>query len=484
MWFEVDKEGLSKLLERRGKGWVVAELIQNAWDESKTTRVEVELEPIPGRPLCRLTVLDNSPTGFRDLTHAYTLFAESYKKANEKQRGRFNLGEKLVLALCQTATISSTTGTIIFDADGRHNHPRRKRDAGTLFEAVINMTRDEFEEVSREIERLIPPANIETIFNGRPIPKRVPLVSTKGSLMTEVSNEQGILKRVRRETTINIYEMREGEVGYVYEMGIPVAETGDKFHADVQQKVPLNMERDALPETFLRELRAIILNATAHLLTQEEAASTWVADALEDDSVSPEAVKKAMDLRFGEKRVIFDPSDPEANALAVTKGYVVVAGGTLSKKQWANVKAAGAMLPAGQVTPSPKPFSPEGKPLKTLDPSQYEDRHRRMEAFARWVALRVLGHDVSVIFATDPGWRFGGAYGRSAPLYINALDSRFRGEINAEDFIDFLIHEFGHEYESNHLSAKYFDALTKVGARVALAMCAEPKGLDLLVPGE
>ena len=32
-WYDVDKEGLAKLLERRGRAYVILELLQNAWDE-------------------------------------------------------------------------------------------------------------------------------------------------------------------------------------------------------------------------------------------------------------------------------------------------------------------------------------------------------------------------------------------------------------------------------------------------------------------
>lgn len=480
MWFEVSKEGLSQLLARRGKGWVVAELIQNAWDENKTTKVVVDLAPIAGRPFCQLSVVDDSPEGFKDLAHSYTLFAQSYKKTDEKKRGRFNLGEKLVLALCQSASISSTTGTIEFNEDGRHNRPRLKRDAGTRFDAVIRMTREEYEEVCKEVERLIPPSNIETVFNGNALPRRTPLVRTTASLMTEVATDDGLLKRVRRDARIDVYEPRSGETGHVYEMGIPVAETGDKYHVDIQMKVPLSMERDSLPESYLREVRAITLNATTHLLTREDAASSWVGDALEDDKVSKEAVVAAMDLRYGKNRVIYDPSDLEANALATVRGYTVVHGGNLSSKQWDNVRAAGAMRPAGQVTPSPKPFSPDGMPLRRLGESEYKPEHRGMANFARWVASKVIMREISVVFANDPQWRFGGAYGPDGTLYINAREARFRGRVDPESFIDFLIHEFGHDMEPNHLSSKYHEALTLVGARTAMALRASPESLGLL----
>jgi hypothetical protein len=37
-WFDVDKQGLAKLLERRGKAFAIMELIQNAWDTNAKKR--------------------------------------------------------------------------------------------------------------------------------------------------------------------------------------------------------------------------------------------------------------------------------------------------------------------------------------------------------------------------------------------------------------------------------------------------------------
>lgn len=108
-WFSVDKEGLAAILERRGKAWAVLELIQNALDTASPT-VDVTLTPVPGTPQVMLTVTDEDPDGFKDLTHAYTLFAPSTKAGDAEKRGRFNFGCKMVLALCLEATITSTTG--------------------------------------------------------------------------------------------------------------------------------------------------------------------------------------------------------------------------------------------------------------------------------------------------------------------------------------------------------------------------------------
>ena len=116
-WFDVDRAGLGKQAEQHSKGRLVGELIQNALDEAGVTKIAVSLALVPGRPLADLTVEDDAPEGFRDLSHAYTLYADSYKRRNPEQRGQFNLGEKMALAVCASASISTTKGTVVFDPE-------------------------------------------------------------------------------------------------------------------------------------------------------------------------------------------------------------------------------------------------------------------------------------------------------------------------------------------------------------------------------
>jgi hypothetical protein len=79
-WFDVDRAGLGGQAEEHGKGRLIGELVQNALDEEGVTQIAVILALAPGRPLVDLTVEDDSPEGFKDLSHAYTLFAESYNR--------------------------------------------------------------------------------------------------------------------------------------------------------------------------------------------------------------------------------------------------------------------------------------------------------------------------------------------------------------------------------------------------------------------
>src|SRR5260370_14973526 len=144
-WFDVSKAGLGKQAEEHGKGRLIGELLQNALDEQGVTQIAVTLALVPGRALADLTVEDDSPEGFRDLAHAYTLFAESYKRGNPEQRGQYNFGEKLVLAVCEQASISTTKGSVVFASDeGRIEHPRQKRERRSGFQCRLRFTRAQF----------------------------------------------------------------------------------------------------------------------------------------------------------------------------------------------------------------------------------------------------------------------------------------------------------------------------------------------------
>lgn len=468
-WFTVDKQGLAKLLEKRGKAFAVFELIQNAWD-TNAKNVRVTLEPLPGKALATLYVEDDDPEGFTDLAHSFTLFAESGKKSDPTKRGRFNLGEKLVLALCENAEIISTKGSVYFNREGRTTS-RKKLQQGSAFLGTIRMTREELAEVHREVTRLIPPRGLRMWFNGIAILSRDAIRTFEVTLPTMTSDEEGNLRRTARKTSVSLHAVQEGETATLYEMGIPVVELsgGEKWHVNVHQKVPLNFDRDNVTPAYLRELRTYVLNETFDLLKgAEDAAAAWVRDASSDERVQAEAVEKVVTERFGPKRVIYDPSDREGSKLAVAHGYTVIPPGALSAAEWKNVKASGAALPAGKVTPSPKPYSPDGEPLKLIPKDQWSKDMWRKASFAVRLGQQVLGVTIEVRIANDPGWGFRATYGKSV-LTLNAGDlgvEWFSLAAHDQDVLQLLIHEFGHHYAPDHLSSEYHEALCRLGAQV------------------
>lgn len=294
-WFEVDKHGLARILERKGKEFVLFELVQNAWDECGVTKVSATLQ-YRGRSRALLVVEDDAPEGFRDLSHAFTLFAESAKKSNPQQRGRFNFGEKLVLAISDEVTIRTTKGGIRFDAEGRHTL-RTRQTVGSRIECLLRMTEEECRAVEHQVRKLICPASIVTVFNGTTLEPRREAEQFTTTLPTEVASADGFLRRVNRETSVRLFTVLPGETAMLYEMGIPVVETGDKWHYDIGQKVPLTIDRENVPPGFLRQVRVAVFNqmrqhrvyiyqrghhfgASGRLLKQwHRVAATWVGRA-------------------------------------------------------------------------------------------------------------------------------------------------------------------------------------------------------------
>jgi len=474
-WFEVDKEGLAKLLRRKGLAFVLYELVQNAWD-TKATNVQVKLEPIPGRPLTRLRVEDDDPDGFKFLNHGYVLYAESVKKADPTKRGRFNIGEKLVLAACETAKLASTTGTVYFERTGGklcRRETREKLAAGSIFEAEIKMTRAELDEVLAAAKLLIPP--VTTILNGERMLSRDPVRVFEGTLPTEVADEEGFLRRTARKTEIKIYTQHEG-ASYIYEMGIPVVDIDLPWSVDIGQKIPLNADRDNVTPAYRKALGVLVLNEMHQELKPEDARRPIIQEALESADVDVAAVNTVITHQYGDKRTVLDPSDPEANNKAFAHGYNVIPGGAFSKEQWANIKRAEAALPSGRHFPSPKLYG-DGPSVKIIDEDKWSDGMRGVADFYREMGTKLMGRSVTIVFEGSIMQPYAANYG-GGELRFNTykLGKRwFDLSINFQAIADLMIHEFGHEYSSNHLDTDYYKALTRLGAKLTKLALSEPE---------
>jgi len=469
-WFDVDKKGLQKLLADRGIEFAIFELIQNAWDEAGVSRVDVTLKPEQdGILAAELTVSDDAPNGFADLRHAYTLFAESAKKGNPKQRGRFNIGEKLVLSQCIHASIKTTKGTVHFGAEGkRYEHNDRCTQAGSIFNALIRLSKKDRASIEREVQKLISPANITTTFNGEELKRMTPRFKIEATLPTVLGDEHGDLRHSRRKTTINCYDVIDGEKPLIYEMGIPVVEHDCAFHCDIQQKVELTLDRQNVSERFLRALRLEVFNATHDKLTTEDMNHEWVQTAMEHPDVTREAVTDYATKRFGENRVSFDMSDREANNAAFADDFNVVRGGSASAAVWENLRRCEAIKPAGQVFPTnPDTFI-------MSEPVTPTDAMLRVAEHAKKFARITLGINISVRFCKQASIEAASYGSKTMSFNVRNLGGEkwFNLDKNRVAIEDLIIHELGHELEANHLSKGYNDALTHIAA-VALQATRE-----------
>lgn len=473
--FEVDKRGLAQIVRKRGIHRAIEELLSNAMDE-KVSRIVITLEPTGNHMEYRLAVEDDSPEGFRDLTHAYTLFAPSYKKDDPSKRGRFNFGEKWVIAICKEAKIVTTKGTVIFEGNERRTG-REKREAGTVFEGLITATKEEYDKACLRIRSIIPSDGVTIIFNGDELYHRQPLATFEATLPTVTTNADGELIRTERKTEVRVYEVQEGEEATVYELGIPVVKTGDVYHVDVRQKVPVNLNRDNVPPRFLKVVRTEVLDHTFHLLTKEQCNNKAVTEALED--AKPEAVAVVMTQKFGEKRAIYDPSDPEANNRLMAEGYTIIPSNTFDRDVWCNVKKTGAAVASGWIRPTPKPYSEGGRDVKLLDPKKKTAGMVRMEKYIRLLAAEVCGvTSLSITWVNDMGAQFSMCCGKTGlDINVARLGYQWFEQAPATSWKvdDLLLDEFGHFREENHLSDGYYRALREFGAKIGVLKLTRPE---------
>ena len=484
-WFAAHKEGLrqiaERLVERRGFGIIGGELYQNVMD-TPATECRIVIEMIPGRPAASISVTDNGP-GYSDLTHAWTVYAPSVKKDDPTKAGRFNVGCKMALAFCKSAYIHTTSGSVQFNQDGREEFPRRKRVQGTEFTAHIDCTRERYEQFLDYMDQLIVRPGLTLIVNGRQIPNRDPIHKFEVALPTEVGEE---LRKSIRKTTVEVYEASGAAPAMLYELGIPIVETGDKWSYNVLQKVPLNVDRDNVTPAYLRTLRTAVFNEMHHQIEKEDTTQGWVQEASSDDSCKPEAVRTFLDQRYGKSRVSFDPSNPDANAAALVSGFTIIPSLGLTTGQRSNAKQYGLLQSSSAAFPKAgKPAysdDPNAKPVEVVQPDRYTEGMQRALNYTQALGRKLLDDNVHVRFVNcrsfvGKSWSacFGGEAGQYHLDYnIWVLGKKFFDKIDVE-LNALIIHEFAHKYVQNHASDGFHDACCRLGARLTKLALEEPE---------
>jgi hypothetical protein len=177
--------------------------------------------------------------------------------------------------------------------------------------------------------------------------------------------------------------------------------------------------------------------------------------------------------RYGHSAVTFDPSDREANNIATAKGFTVISGGAFTSEAWEKIREAKVALPAGQVTPSPKPFHPGGEPLKLIPPGECSPGMIAYAALVVELAALTEKLNVAVCFTADKSWKFKAAYGKtgnvSGLMTVNAgsLGESWFQPANLSEQLRLFVHEIGHHF-GHHLESSYHDALCRVAGKLAV----------------
>lgn len=461
-WFEVSRDGLRELWLGKPKSYVLRELVQNAWDED-IAECNVMLEYADG--IAVISVEDDSPEGFRDLRDSFTLFGKTYKRSDPTKRGRFNVGEKQAFSICNEARVETTKGSVIFKREGRRASKSR-REKGSKVTVKLKMSKKEFDEICCTVRTYLVPKGIKFTVNGEVIKYREPYKVIEASLLTE-KEEDEILKKTIRKTQVHIHKIVGGGEATLSEMGIPVSTIDCDFSLDVQQKIPLSIDRETVLPSFLRDLYAEVLNSVHDEIPEESASQVWIREAVSDERISGEAVRTVIKKRYGDKVCVANPFDRLSIDEATSHGYKVIHGSEMSKEEWENVKAHDTIQSSSEL------FGASFVDAKVVEESELTDNHRKVRTYTQKIAKRLLGVDLKVVFIRSPKATCSAQYGNGTLTFnLSKLSASFFDPPVSERTTDLILHELGH-HEGLHTEKSYHELLTKMAGELIMIALKE-----------
>lgn len=483
--FAVDVKGFRALQAGKPKWMIVRELIANALDEN-ISKCAISFSYLSGK--ATIIVEDDSPEGFVDLSHAYTLFADTRKRSNPNVRGRFNLGEKQVICLSDYVRITSTKGGVEFRVlEGKRIMLRKKRDAGSEVMVVVKMDKAEYLECIEYCKQILSPKKFlvlnKTAIAGSEsfefhVECKAPYKTFTAKLKTELKDtESGDMKNVTRETEVNIHmKSATGGKTYIYELGIPICEIECDYSIDVQQKVPLSADRDKVEVPYLKALYGEVLNQMITEIKPEQASNIWVRTGFGSDRATKESRNSIIVKRFGDKALIENPFDPYAKDKAITDGYALVRNTDLSEDERNMIKQDGLL----QTTTAM--FGVNFVNAKRVSP---DARQKNIADFCKRIAKEFQNIDLKVVFIDCPEAdelaTFN--YPSNNELTFNAgrINDGWWEESNGcvgAEMLDLIIHELGHK-GGWHYESGYHKELTYLGSRLTRKGLTNPMWFKL-----
>lgn len=462
-WFDIDKDGLKQLQKGKPKTFIINELCQNAFDEDiKTCILDITYDPKKGEATVRIE--DDSPEGFKDIALIYTMFADTYKRDDPTKRGRFVIGEKQVISICRYARVVTTKGTVVFDDNGR-TETSDYRKAGSEVIVIFEATKAEADELIEHARKLLCPPNIKFFVNLILVTPESIYKTFNATLITEVLKDN-VMSLTRRKTDIHLVE--SNGKSYIYEMGIPVMETDCPYHIDVQQKIPVAVDRETIKNYYLQDLYAEVLNCIHDEVEPEQSSSIWIRTAMKDDRITKEAIDTVMHKRYGDKFCIANPNDRHAMEEAISHGYKPIFGSELSKEEWDQIKSKNEIQSVSQIY--------DTQAMVAENPIEPNAKQLLVAKYAIKVAKRLLGIDITVRFVDNKGVRTAAQYGNKTltfnvghPLLQNDF---FDTSVN-ERTTKLIIHELSHENGSDenglgHIDYEYQELQSTLGAKIAM----------------
>jgi len=352
--FDIDVKGLAELEGGRPPHSLAFEPVANVFDEfrgygdeerRKPTFCAVTLRHSSNPRGVYLTVADDG-AGFADERDIWTFFGSTSKRSVAGVSGRFNAGEKQLLALARWGLVKTNKTSVVF-ANGERKVTRHRDAAisGTIVEVLMPWSHDDMKLVRDRLCGVVPPAGLIYTVDGATI-SRPNVKTTVNVTLPTVALIDGVMKPTQRKSLVVVL-VGEGEP-MLCELGLPIcslAEVGFPWTLDVQQKVPVPMSRDMVQTSYLYRVIGSVLEQAAmdghSLLTDEQQGAGFVKEALEWVR-EPDALAATITSLYGENAVR-QSSDTIANANASASGASVISGRSFGPSTRVRLDAAGIL---------------------------------------------------------------------------------------------------------------------------------------------
>jgi len=466
--FDIDDKGYKEQIKDVPPYRLCNDMVQNCLDEDSITNFQFSIKKNCDTGLWQIKIDDNGD-GFRKTTDIYTLFGDSYKRADHKKRGQFNEGDKRFFSTCIEGELSTKNTHVLFpEAGGRIVTTLENEVQGTHVNATFKWTKKQVESIMKSLTSVIVEPRQKFMLNGENVPSKEPIRTFDARLYTSKLIDNRMTSR-KEDTTVEIFEVPEGDDSWLYEMGIPVCtlEQNIKWHVNINQKLPKQTtSRDVVSEKYLQTVYETVLNNAVDLVEKEDAGSTFVQQGMKGatQETAKEVFKKMYDT---DEVYIQSKRDARANEKAIESG------GQLIKQNWLDGDAREHLKEIGVISNAGETFATNYASSEQIEPN--ED----MIWFER-VVLEImkdtLDTEIPIIFVkskevTDLAWmaEMFGCY--SLTFNTSRLGKPFFKQFKAKQ-IALVIHELAHkdadvEDGFSHLSHKYIDETIRIGSIIA-----------------
>ena len=303
-WLSISTEGFAAMNAARPAEHLIKELVQNALDsfaEGQAGRIELRYGPENGGFVVECRDNGSGISNLGDLRVVYL----THKTDSHLKRGRFGRGFKEALCIAEQARVASGGQQLLFLLENGQRLTRQEDAAdhsnGTQVWMRMPWPAETRERLDAYFAQFLVPQGIELVVNGIRIQAREVAHQVQCSLTTELYDPiSQSWKKPSRVTSLQLVRLQPGETPTIYEMGIPVAaiDWTVPYHCDVQQRVPMNPNRDAVATGYPLKLQVACLPTLLEEMEEGTIKDDWVGTA--GRNCESAVQKRIIERAFGE----------------------------------------------------------------------------------------------------------------------------------------------------------------------------------------